>query len=80
MLLMRTATSGLQSSVKKTLKDSMKFFKMTPKMAGQLQRETLTTMLSWCSVMKMMLGAAVGVQLPKGLTLCQCLKVASLWP
>lgn len=80
MHLMRMATSGLLSSVKKTSKDLMKFFRMTPKMAGQLPRGTLTIMLNWCSVMRRMLGAAVEAQLPKGLMLFKCLKVASLWP
>lgn len=80
MHLMRMATSGLPSSVKRTSKGLMKFFKMTPKMAGQLPREILTTMPSWCSVMTRNLEAATGGQVLKWLTLCLRPKVASLGP
>lgn len=58
----------------------MKFFRMTPKMAGQLPREILTTMPSWCLVMTRTLGAATGGQVLKRLKLCLHLKVVSLGP
>lgn len=78
--LMRTATSGRPSSVKRTSKGLMKFFKMTLKMAGQLPREILTTTPSWCSVMTTDLQAATGGQVLNPLTLCWLLKAASLGP